>query len=588
MRTMPLGASVALGVLVGLVSTGVQSIGLTHQRKSHLLEDQKSMEEDGHVARPAYKRRRWQVGMLMFLVANIVGSSIQITTLPLPVLSTLQAVSFSPPHIPTTQLITNIQSGLVFNTICATIILGEPFTRYSIIGTCLVATGAVLIGIFGSVTEPSHNLDQLLYLLSRSQFLIWLFGTLFVAIFLMLGTFMLKRIPPRYIHRVRFIEGMLYGSISGIFSAHGLLLAKAAVELLVRTIADRHNQFNRWQSYMILFGFLFFALSQLYYMHLGLKLCSTSVLYPFVFCIYNIVTIIDGLIYFDQGSRLPPLHAGLIAVGTVVLLAGVFALSWRLQADGQIPGPAAVDVRAKARVPTPRAGLAPGLGLLDSGESEDEDGHVLRYSNDEEAARPSEHTPLLRSATAPAVEPSTVAKRRAGTLNLPKSRRKTTVDATSEIWDELHDRSDTRRYSGGPYSPHSMRSPSSSRLLERRRASGGPQHARTMPTRRSKGFSTFTEAPWKFLGNTIRGNGSNSNKNQKTPIPRFESPPPLSDGPTDGEDTEGEHEVRTGRGRGWSLGGREPDNSSNMWMKLKWWKKRWRSSDSEQNGVDDT
>lgn len=30
--------------------------------------------------------------MLMFIIANLVGSTIQITTLPLPVLSTLQAV----------------------------------------------------------------------------------------------------------------------------------------------------------------------------------------------------------------------------------------------------------------------------------------------------------------------------------------------------------------------------------------------------------------------------------------------------------------------------------------------------------------
>ena len=36
-----------------------------------------------------------QLGMLMFIVANIVGSTIQITTLPLPVLSTLQAVRLS-------------------------------------------------------------------------------------------------------------------------------------------------------------------------------------------------------------------------------------------------------------------------------------------------------------------------------------------------------------------------------------------------------------------------------------------------------------------------------------------------------------
>ena len=33
-----------------------------------------------------------QIGMFMFIVSNLAGSSIQITTLPLPVLSTLQAV----------------------------------------------------------------------------------------------------------------------------------------------------------------------------------------------------------------------------------------------------------------------------------------------------------------------------------------------------------------------------------------------------------------------------------------------------------------------------------------------------------------
>lgn len=33
-----------------------------------------------------------QLGMLMFVTSNLLGSTIQITTLPLPVLSTLQAV----------------------------------------------------------------------------------------------------------------------------------------------------------------------------------------------------------------------------------------------------------------------------------------------------------------------------------------------------------------------------------------------------------------------------------------------------------------------------------------------------------------
>lgn len=51
-------AQIGIGVVVGLVSTSVQSIGLTLQRKSHLLEDDKPE----HVARrPPYLRRRWQV-----------------------------------------------------------------------------------------------------------------------------------------------------------------------------------------------------------------------------------------------------------------------------------------------------------------------------------------------------------------------------------------------------------------------------------------------------------------------------------------------------------------------------------------------
>ena len=136
--------------------------------------------------------------MLMFVVANIVGSTIQITTLPLPVLSTLQA------------------SGLVFNSICASIILSEPFTRYSFVGTMLVAIGALLIALFGAIAEPSHNLDQLLRLLGRKAFLTWMILTGVVVVMLVLATWLLKRMHPRTTPRLRLIRGMFFGCVSGI------------------------------------------------------------------------------------------------------------------------------------------------------------------------------------------------------------------------------------------------------------------------------------------------------------------------------------------------------------------------------------
>ena len=232
----------------------------------------------------------------MFIVSNLVGSSIQITTLPLPVLSTLQA------------------SGLVFNSICATLILGEAFTRWSLAGTLLVCAGAVLIAIFGAIGEPAHNLDQLLQLLGRRQFILWMIATMVVVVLIIAGVKLIKWMSTRAMQsqRLRLLKGMSYGGISGILSAHSLLVAKSAVELLVRTVVDRHNEFNRWQSWIILLALLGFALSQLYYLHRGLKICSTSILYPFVFCVYNIIAILDGLIYFRQTSRLSLLHALLV------------------------------------------------------------------------------------------------------------------------------------------------------------------------------------------------------------------------------------------------------------------------------------
>ena len=182
----------------------------------------------------------------------------------------------------------------------------------------MVSGGAVLIAIYGAIGEPAHNLDQLLALLERPQFIWWMISQAFIVVAILTGIRGLKYIYPRNSNtpRLRLLRGMAYGCVSGILSAHSLLVAKSAVELCVRTIVDGKNQFNRWQSYIILLSLIALALIQLYYLHRGLKLCSTSILYPFVFCIYNIIAILDGLIYFHQTDRLSLLSALLVCLLT--------------------------------------------------------------------------------------------------------------------------------------------------------------------------------------------------------------------------------------------------------------------------------
>lgn len=187
------GAQLTIGVSVGVLSTSIQSLGLTLQRKSHLLEDALPHTHK----RPPHRRRRWQIGILLFIVSNILGSSIQITTLPLVILSPLQA------------------SGLVFNSICATLILAEPFTRYSLVGTLLVCVGATLIAAFGAMKEPAHSLDELLELLGTRGFVLWMSATALMVVAILGGVkaWAVMRPRTRSAPRVRLMRGIAYGCV---------------------------------------------------------------------------------------------------------------------------------------------------------------------------------------------------------------------------------------------------------------------------------------------------------------------------------------------------------------------------------------
>ncbi|TDZ51707.1 putative magnesium transporter NIPA8 [Colletotrichum trifolii] len=392
------GGTIAIGIIVGLLSTSVQSLGLTLQRKSHILEDEKGPHE---IRRPPYRRGRWQLGMGMFIAANLLGSSVQISTLPLPVLSTLQA------------------SGLVFNSICATLILNEPFTRWSLWGTLLVCTGAVLIAVFGAIPAPAHNLRELLDLLGRKPFVIWMIMQAVLVLSIAISIDCLDHFTSFSLNsRFRFVRGLAYGCISGILSAHSLLVAKSAVELIIKTVADGNNQFVHWQAWVLVLALVTLALSQLYYLHRGLKLVSTSVLYPLVFCIYNIIAILDGLIYFKQTDAIGALRGSLIALGTVILLSGVLALSWRLSDEQHAPG-------------VGQSSLAPGLGLVE--DTEDEEESLL--GGDELYSLHEEDDPLP-------VTYSTFHVASGETTPLTPNRKKTgrRWQERAEIWGELEDR----------------------------------------------------------------------------------------------------------------------------------------------------
>ena len=99
--------------------------------------------------------------------SNILGSIFQIASLPVVILAPLGAVS------------------LLWNAFFACILLGDVFSPWMIIGTVLIAGGALLIAFWGIVPEPTHTLDDLLQLLGRTSFVVY-FTLLSAAIFVCL------------------------------------------------------------------------------------------------------------------------------------------------------------------------------------------------------------------------------------------------------------------------------------------------------------------------------------------------------------------------------------------------------------------
>ncbi|KAG8763475.1 hypothetical protein FRC11_003164 [Ceratobasidium sp. 423] len=321
------------------------------QRKSHLL-NQACPEED---RRPDYRRPLWLLGFGIFISSNILGSLFQIASLPVVILAPLGAVS------------------LLWNAFFARLILGDLFSKYMVMGTLFVATGAVLIAVFGIVPETTHSLDDLLRLFRRTTFVAYFTLLGCAVIIALIITHLAEWKLTRQEGRIRLEESVptprpadqselninndsergplldpkptpaellqnsasqpsatwiaiSYAFVSGLLSGMCLIFAKSGVELLVLTI-EGHNQFWRWESWILVLGLGIFALLQLWYLHKSLTYADPTLVCPLAFCSYNLSSIINGLIYFDQISELTGLQLGLVSTGIIVLLGGVWALS---------------------------------------------------------------------------------------------------------------------------------------------------------------------------------------------------------------------------------------------------------------------
>lgn len=303
-----------------------------------LTRDSSFTETDTPHRRHTRKRQLWLVGFVLFIVANVFGSFVQLTTLPLIILSPLQSI------------------GLIFNSIFSCLLLpGEYFTRKLGFGTALIAVGACVIAYNGTgaaVLAPDVGADERFRLVIerfvRPGFLVWWISTLVLLLVLvrinlglgrqvrsqcvLKGARRLNRRAPSA-SRLVFTQGILYGVVSGTLTAHTFLFAKSIVDVMVETLLS-HGKPKSLATYVtvvvLLCATLVIVGLQLLAFNLGLSHILTSILYPLCFFVYNLVNLINDLTFNQLLSTglMTPKQLWLVVLGLLDVLVGVLMISW--------------------------------------------------------------------------------------------------------------------------------------------------------------------------------------------------------------------------------------------------------------------
>ncbi|KAL7317309.1 hypothetical protein PS15m_003688 [Mucor circinelloides] len=292
-------------LLIALVASMTQAFGISLQRKSHLIIDSTI---------PLYKRPMWVSGFLVYTISNLIGSTCTIGYLPIVILAPIGAI------------------GLVFNALFAKWILGDPFTKRTVLGTGLIVLGAALVAGFGTVPEPQHTLKDLIALYKRPSFIIYFS---LVEVFTCIGLFsthvieyLMKVRPNHWTHPdLKMWLGISYGVFGANISSQAMLFAKSGLELLILTVLEHDNQFIYPLTWVIVFALVFTAVLQLYYLNRGVQLCDTIILVPLNFCSFNVSCLFNGLVYYNQWERLFYWQVLAVLFGIVLLVYGVLVIS---------------------------------------------------------------------------------------------------------------------------------------------------------------------------------------------------------------------------------------------------------------------
>lgn len=234
------------------------------------------------------------------------------------------------------------------------------------------------------------------------------------------------------------------------------------------------------------------------------------------FCFYNLSSIVNGLIYFDQVSLLPTSHLLLVTLGIVILLGGVWAVSLQAVNVGTWTSSDDVDVsliedEIADETDLPESNTTPTYPVPSSPERE----HARSQSETAVSSPPQSplsprrrahhhlpgqisHGVAIPSCSPPSAVPAPgfsigLSPVSPGFAIVPRERRRCVSGQSVDPWDEA-----ARRV-------HARRTVSDTNALPGDEVERGREEAGEDDRTDSDGWSTRARGRWKWLGSLILG-----------------------------------------------------------------------------------
>lgn len=152
--------------------------------------------------------------------------------------------------------------------------------------------GALLVGLFGVIPEPDHDINDLIRLYKKPGFIAYFSVLEFIIVLGLLVTHYFEYLhylmesaamPPTRLGKffgrkinmnsLKKYCGISYGVISGNISSQSILFAKSGLELILLTVVSQRNQLQYALTWILLVMMVLTAILQVRTTKKNLKKC---------------------------------------------------------------------------------------------------------------------------------------------------------------------------------------------------------------------------------------------------------------------------------------------------------------------------